>query len=218
VGGSNALKGLTYLFLQTYVNKILAGANIIVTPNAGTGTVTIAATTGAGGVAEIIAGANISISPISGVGNVTISLDGELPSGFAAVAHEWIDSYDAATGLFSATQPAFTDISGVATTAQIGTGTPSAGDYVDGGTGAWTALPAIPTFVDNETVAGSGTTWTLANVPDGVPILMVPPFPGYGLLGMILDSAGPYGYTISGANITTVTSFPAGSILAWYRH
>ncbi|MHB1952127.1 MAG: hypothetical protein ACYCOU_00140 [Sulfobacillus sp.] len=39
-------------------------------------------------------------------------------------------------------QLSFADISGVATTAQIGTGTPAAGEYVDGGTGAWTPLPS----------------------------------------------------------------------------
>jgi hypothetical protein len=76
-----------------------------------------------------------------------------------------------------------------------------------------------PTFVDNETVAGAGTAWTLAEVPEAgcVPILVVPPFAGYGMLELVLGSTGPYGYTISGANITTVTSFPAGSMRAWYR-
>lgn len=39
-------------------------------------------------------------------------------------------------------QPAFSNLSGTATTAQIGTGTPAGSKYVDGGTGAWTALPA----------------------------------------------------------------------------
>ena len=64
-----------------------------------------------------------------------------LPQTFSAISHEWLDSYDATTGLFTSSQPAFTDVSGVATTAQIGTGTPAAGKYVDGGTGAWTAIP-----------------------------------------------------------------------------
>ena len=65
-----------------------------------------------------------------------------VPLTFNAVAHEWINSYNATTGVFMASQPAFSDISGVATTVQIGTGTPSSGEYVDGGTGAWTALPS----------------------------------------------------------------------------
>ena len=38
---------------------------------------------------------------------------------FTAVAHEWLKSYDAATGLFTATQPDFTDISGNLTTSQL---------------------------------------------------------------------------------------------------
>ena len=123
-----------------------------------------------------------------------------VPVGFSAISHQFLTAYDAVTGMLSAAQPAFTDISGiaapsqiptptastiggvesigpvasqwvneidtsgvphlsqpafadisgVATTAQIGTGTPSAGEYVDGGTGAWTALPA-PTLP--ETIA-----------------------------------------------------------------
>jgi hypothetical protein len=92
-----------------------------------------------------------------------------------------------------------------------------------GGTGVVTVTAtggAGPTFVDNETVAGSGTAWTLANVPavGCVPILFVPPFADYGMFALVLGSAGPYGYTITGAAITTVTSFPAGSMRAWYRH
>lgn len=64
-----------------------------------------------------------------------------VPQTFTAVAHEFLKSYDATTGIFVAAQPAFGDLLGIATTAQIGTGTPSAGQYVDGGTGAWTTLP-----------------------------------------------------------------------------
>ena len=65
-----------------------------------------------------------------------------VPQNTPAVLHQWLKSYNSSTGAFTQTQPAFTDVSGVATTAQIGTGSPSAGEYVDGGTGAWTALPA----------------------------------------------------------------------------
>jgi hypothetical protein len=91
-----------------------------------------------------------------------------------------------------------------------------------GGTGAVTVNASggsSPTFVDNETVSGGGTSWTLAYPPSVgcVPILMVPPFTGYGLFGLIKDSTGPYGYTISGENIVTVTSFATGVMRAWYR-
>ena len=70
-----------------------------------------------------------------------------VPVGNAGAAHQWIASYDAATGVFALSQPSFSDVSGVASTAQIGTGTPSAGEYVDGGTGAWTTLPTLPATI-----------------------------------------------------------------------
>jgi hypothetical protein len=41
------------------------------------------------------------------------------PASFNAVAHEFLTAYNAATGAFSAAQPAFTDISGAATAAQV---------------------------------------------------------------------------------------------------
>lgn len=67
-----------------------------------------------------------------------------VPLSFTADDFQFINAYDATTGIFSASQPDFGGISGNATTAQIGKGTPSAGKYVDGGTGAWTALPSLP--------------------------------------------------------------------------
>ena len=42
-----------------------------------------------------------------------------LPVTTAAIAHEWLASYNAITGAFTATQPAFTDISGVAISGQV---------------------------------------------------------------------------------------------------
>jgi hypothetical protein len=50
------------------------------------------------------------------------------------------------------THPAADVVSGVLATARLGSGTPAAGTYVDGGTGAWTTLPAggggaAPSFV-----------------------------------------------------------------------
>lgn len=58
-----------------------------------------------------------------------------------AIAHEWINSINT-SGVPQLSQPTFSDVSGIAATGQIGTGTPAAGKYVDGGTGAWTALPS----------------------------------------------------------------------------
>ena len=88
------------------------------------------------------------------------------PQDTPAISHEWIDAYSSATGIFTQTQPAFTDISGIAATDQIGTGTPLAGEYVDGGTGAWTALPAIP-------VLPSASIWITAQVASSVTNVLV---------------------------------------------
>jgi hypothetical protein len=65
------------------------------------------------------------------------------------------------------------------------------------------------TFVYNEVVSGSGTSWTLANTP---------------IVGMQAIYANgqrltpTVDYTISGANITTVDSWSAGTVLADYQH
>jgi hypothetical protein len=42
-----------------------------------------------------------------------------VPSTFTAITHEFLTSYNAATGLFTAAQPAFTDITGQITTVQL---------------------------------------------------------------------------------------------------
>lgn len=65
-------------------------------------------------------------------------------------------------------------------------------------------------FVYNEVVAGSGTSWTLASAP--VTGLQAIYANGQKILPLGVD------YTISGANITTVLSWSAGSISADYQH
>jgi len=117
--------------------------------NFGTATATLTPDSG-----DINNAANYSLESNNGI---VLSYDGvnfwaeptsPEPQNTPAIAHKWLNSYDSATGAFGQTQPAFTDISGVAATDQIGTGTPSAGEYVDGGTGAWTALPSSPTVLN----------------------------------------------------------------------
>lgn len=49
-----------------------------------------------------------------------------VPTSFAAVAHQWLNSYNAATGVFTAAQPAFSDISGTVAPGQLPTPTASA--------------------------------------------------------------------------------------------
>lgn len=57
-------------------------------------------------------------------GNVAITPGGGVfPISITKVAHEWLDSFDSTTGLFTQSQPAFTDISGVASAAQLPTPT-----------------------------------------------------------------------------------------------
>jgi hypothetical protein len=65
------------------------------------------------------------------------------------------------------------------------------------------------TFVYNEVVSGSGTSWTLANAPiAGLQSI-------YANGQKLLPTTD---YSISGANITTVDSWSAGQISADYQH
>ena len=158
---------------------------------------------------SFMVGSNTITNPSS---TGTLALTSQLPATFAAVAHQWLNSYAASTGLFTATQPAFSDISGTASTAQIGTGTPAAGTYVDGASGVWTALPAAG-------ITGSGTSgyvprWTGASVlangslqDDGAEI-------GIGTAPSatnIVAVLGATGATASAGQAVQVTSGPGGA-------
>lgn len=63
-------------------------------------------------------------------------------------------------------------------------------------------------FVDNETVSGSGTSWTLANTP------VVGSQHVYAIGQRLYPTVD---YTISGVSITTNDSYTSGQILADYR-
>lgn len=52
------------------------------------------------------------------------------------------------------------EIAGTLSRTQIGTGTASAGHYVDGGTGAWTALPAQTGGAIDDAQASTTTTYS----------------------------------------------------------
>lgn len=71
-----------------------------------------------------------------------------------------------------------------------------------------TAGGAAGTWVNNEVVAGSDTGWTLAHVPIAGSVLL---YANGQRLTLSVD------YTISGAAITTVLSWVAGTIIADYR-
>lgn len=62
--------------------------------------------------------------------------------------------------------------------------------------------------VTGELVGGSGTAWTLANTPIAGTVKLYS--------GVRLNPPGDY--SISGASITTVNSFPTGSLYADYNH
>lgn len=65
------------------------------------------------------------------------------------------------------------------------------------------------TQVLNEVVAGSGTSWTLANTPNSAGVAL---YANGQRLTPTVD------YTLAGANITTILSWSAGTILADYTH
>lgn len=65
------------------------------------------------------------------------------------------------------------------------------------------------TVVLNEVVSGSGTSWTLANTPNSAGIQL---YANGQRLTPTVD------YTLTGANITTVLSWSAGTLLADYIH
>lgn len=66
------------------------------------------------------------------------------------------------------------------------------------------------TPVENEVVSGSGTTWTLASTPMSGSVKV------WGA-GVRLTPGAGNDYTISGATITTASSYSAGALLSDYR-
>lgn len=68
---------------------------------------------------------------------------------------------------------------------------------------------ASGTAVYSEVVSGSGTSWTLANTPNAGTLLL---YANGQRLAVTTD------YTLSGATITTLTSWALGTLLADYLH
>ena len=84
-----------------------------------------------------------------------------VPVGFSAISHQFLTAYDALTGAFSAAQPAFTDISGIAQVAQGGTGTATPGLVAGTNvtiTGSW------PDQTINASTTGLSVTITTAQL------------------------------------------------------
>ena len=123
------------------------------------------------------------------------------PHSFPAVSHEWRNSYDSGTGLFTATEPAAADLSN---------GTVGTGAVV-----LASALPATINFVDNETPGGtinsSNTAFTLAFAPSPAGSLEL-------FYNGLVQKSGGVDFTLSGLNITFASAPVTGStLLAWYR-
>lgn len=144
--------------------------------NEGTGTVTITATSGTinGGSSFILLPTYFATIYFDGI-NWEASTLPIVPVNSPAVLHQFMTGYNAGTGLFSRAQPAFTDVSGIAATTQIGTGTPTAGKYVDGAAGAWTTLPTVPATiapVTGEYLTGynAGTGLFSQSTPAGITV------------------------------------------------
>lgn len=97
--GSSSLTGITQL-----TGDVTAGPASGSTPSS-----VIRINGGSVPVSQSYIGTNASGQLISAVA----------PVNTPAVPHEWIDSYDSATGVFTQTQPTFGDVSGIATWAQL---------------------------------------------------------------------------------------------------
>lgn len=108
--------------------------------------------------------------------------------------------------------------------AQGGTGTASPGLVAGSNitiTGSWpnqtvnSTGGSGPNFADDETVSGSGTSWTLAHTPSpSASLQLFQEIAGFG--GVLLRQGTDY--TLTGAAVTTTNSLTAGVLFAWYRY
>ena len=108
------------------LNSTVSNPYFVFIDNTGTGTATLTPSSG-----TINGNASMPLLP----GYFTIAFfDGNnwesmilpiVPVTFASVLHQWLKSYDATTGLFTATQPSFSDISGIVAPSQLPTPTAS---------------------------------------------------------------------------------------------
>jgi hypothetical protein len=99
-------------FTCTILN--LGTGAITITPNGGLTVNGSSSITLGSGVGCQVFFANRSWTAFSGATFIPVT-----PVNTPAVTHEWLASYNAATGAFTQTQPAFTDISGTVATGQL---------------------------------------------------------------------------------------------------
>lgn len=143
------------------LNSALVTPYFFFVSNFGTGIVTATPTTG------LVNGAASFVIPQGGL--FLIGFDGVnwktsdvlvLAQTFNAVTHEWLNSYNAATGVFTATRPAYTDLTGTPTLPS--TKAPVAGDYLtgyDAATGLFSAstTPGLSVTITTAALTVGGT-------------------------------------------------------------
>lgn len=118
-----------------------------------------------------------------------------VPSSMAKVAHEWLDSYNAATGVFTQSQPAYSDISG--TPVLPSTIAAVAHEFLTSytsGTGAFTQ--AQPAFTD---ISGVAT------------VAQIPALPESQITGLTADLAAKA--PLASPTFTGVVTQPEASVL-----
>jgi hypothetical protein len=201
-GGSSPLPGLGYVNDQTGnttyattpgdngvllilndASPIAVTLNTIAPPymifitNSGAGTATLTPSSGTinGSASVTLVTNQFMLAECNGTNWVSTSLIVP-PQTFAAVTHEWVNSYTATTGLFTATQPAFTDISGSVAASQLPNPTTSALGGVEANTPVahqWinaintSGVPQLsqPAFTD------ISSTLATAQLPTAVPVV-----------------------------------------------
>jgi hypothetical protein len=95
----------------------------------------------------------------------TIALTSQLPASLANASHKWLNSYDASTGLFTQTQPAYSDLTGTpapilsGTTPSIGGSSLAAGACVSDVASVASTTSAMAVAVSPVSDPGAGFTW-----------------------------------------------------------
>jgi hypothetical protein len=138
------------------LNSLLSSPYFFFTTNYGAGTATFTPTSGTiNGVASFALPKNyLAVVVFDGTNWKTSALL-VIPANTPAVASEWLASYNAATGAFTQTQPAFTDISGTVAASQLPT-------------------PTVSTLGGVEAVVAVSHKWINAINTSGVPQLSQP--------------------------------------------
>jgi hypothetical protein len=193
--------------------------------NIGTGTATLTPTSGTinGNASFTLPGNNAVTVSYDGTNYFVEPMSAE-PKNTPAILHEWINSYNSTTGAFTQTQPAFTDISGIATPAQLPLATSTTFGIVEPDNTTITvsagvistAGGVVPNFADSETpggtINGSNVTFTLAHSPNPALSLQL------NLSGLTQAQGVGLDYTLSGSTITFATAPSMGPLRAWYRY